>query len=131
MTTGASQRAIVNQYHAELDRLRTARDSGRISDQEYESRVVQIDTWLAARRIVVLADRELVILEATITCPRCSAETVEHMPTNACQFFYRCPACQEMLRPKAGDCCVFCSYADVLCPPRQHGDPCCEQDGSG
>jgi hypothetical protein len=24
-----------------------------------------------------------------------------------------------MLRPKKGDCCVFCSYGSVLCPPIQ------------
>ncbi len=23
------------------------------------------------------------------------------------------------LVPKKGDCCVFCSYADTKCPPRQ------------
>jgi hypothetical protein len=24
-----------------------------------------------------------------------------------------------MLRPAEGDCCVFCTYADVPCPPIQ------------
>ena len=41
------------------------------------------------------------------------------MPTDACEFFYRCAGCGEMLRPLEGDCCVFCSYADVGCPPCQ------------
>ena len=41
------------------------------------------------------------------------------MPSDACQFFYECPECQALLRPKAGDCCVFCSYGDVKCPPVQ------------
>ncbi|MCX8252660.1 MAG: hypothetical protein OTI36_01605 [Beijerinckiaceae bacterium] len=41
------------------------------------------------------------------------------MPTNACQFFYECTGCGSLLRPKAGDCCVFCSYGDVPCPPIQ------------
>jgi len=29
--------------------------------------------------------------------------------------------CGELLRPKSGDCCVFCSYglAPLLCPPIQ------------
>ena len=29
------------------------------------------------------------------------------------------------LKPLAGDCCVFCSYGDVKCPPIQQGDGCC------
>jgi hypothetical protein len=24
-----------------------------------------------------------------------------------------------MLRPRQGDCCVFCSYSDAICPPRR------------
>jgi len=48
------------------------------------------------------------------------------MPTNACQFFYDCAGCGELLRPKAGDCCVFCSYGSVPCPPIQQQKPCCE-----
>jgi hypothetical protein len=24
-----------------------------------------------------------------------------------------------MLRPRQSDCCVFCSYSDQLCPPKQ------------
>ena len=56
---------------------------------------------------------------AIITCPRCGAKTQEDMPTNACQYFYRCPDCDELLRPIPGDCCVFCSYADTVCPSKQ------------
>ena len=40
---------------------------------------------------------------------------------SACQFFYACSSCDTRLRPKDGDCCVFCSYADVPCPPKQAG----------
>ena len=59
------------------------------------------------------------ILAATITCPICSTQHLEQMPNDACQFFYICTGCGTRLRPKAGDCCVFCSYADVPCPPKQ------------
>jgi hypothetical protein len=38
-------------------------------------------------------------------------------PTAACQFFYECVNCKTLLRPKSGDCCVFCSYGSVKCPP--------------
>ena len=56
---------------------------------------------------------------ARLTCPRCGAVQEAEMPTDACQFFWDCPRCGTTLRPKAGDCCVFCSYADVRCPPQQ------------
>ena len=54
-----------------------------------------------------------------LTCPKCSREQSVVMPTNACQHFYKCINCGEMLKPKEGDCCVFCSYADNRCPPKQ------------
>jgi hypothetical protein len=41
------------------------------------------------------------------------------MPVDSCLYFYACEACRALLRPKPGDCCVFCSYADSVCPPRQ------------
>ncbi len=59
------------------------------------------------------------ILESTISCPDCGAARTETMPTDACQFFYDCTGCGALLRPKPGDCCVFCSYGDVPCPPVQ------------
>ncbi|MPZ41264.1 MAG: hypothetical protein GEU95_25110 [Rhizobiales bacterium] len=59
------------------------------------------------------------MLQSTITCPQCATARAETMPTNACRFFYRCTSCGTMLRPKPGDCCVFCSYGSVPCPPIQ------------
>jgi len=41
------------------------------------------------------------------------------MPTDACQWFYECENCKTVLRPEAGDCCVFCSYGTNKCPPIQ------------
>jgi len=41
------------------------------------------------------------------------------MPTDSCRFFYDCKGCGAVLKPKPGDCCVFCSYGDVRCPPVQ------------
>ncbi len=65
------------------------------------------------------------ILQSTLTCPNCGFKKTETMPTDACQFFYECENCRTRLRPKPGDCCVFCSYADVKCPPMQQGNGCC------
>lgn len=56
---------------------------------------------------------------STLTCPECGQQTTETMPIDACQFFFVCPQCGTKLRPKAGDCCVFCSYGTVPCPPKQ------------
>ncbi len=58
-------------------------------------------------------------LESAITCPHCGVRKIETMPTNACLFFYECTGCGVRLKPKAGDCCVFCSYGTVKCPPKQ------------
>lgn len=46
------------------------------------------------------------------------------MPTDACLHFYDCPRCKMRLKPKTGDCCVFCSYGTVKCPPQQQANPC-------
>jgi hypothetical protein len=48
------------------------------------------------------------------------------MPTDACQFFYDCKGCGERLKPLPGDCCVFCSFGTVPCPPvQENGKGCC------
>lgn len=66
------------------------------------------------------------VLACTITCPECGHARTEEMPVDACTRFYECTACGVLLKPKPGDCCVFCSYGDVVCPPRQQaGAQCC------
>jgi len=69
-----------------------------------------------------------VILESTLVCPECGFRKTEQMPTDACLWFYECQGCHSLLKPKTGDCCVFCSYGSVACPPIQlHGkhSGCC------
>lgn len=58
-------------------------------------------------------------VRSIITCPHCGHQANEIMPTDACVGFYPCKGCGLMLRPKYGDCCVFCSYGSVPCPPIQ------------
>ena len=65
------------------------------------------------------------VLESTLTCPRCGHASVETMPTDACLFFHVCRGCGERLKPKPGDCCVFCSYGSIACPPVQAQRGCC------
>lgn len=64
-----------------------------------------------------------IVLESVLTCPHCGFAKQETMPTDACQFLYECAACKTLLRPNAGECCVFCSHGSVKCPPVQqrHG----------
>ncbi|HIL20425.1 MAG TPA: hypothetical protein EYG22_02295 [Candidatus Thioglobus sp.] len=60
-----------------------------------------------------------------ITCPECGFYVEEEMPTDACQFFYECKSCKVLLKPLSGDCCVYCSYGSVPCPPIQEDKSCC------
>ncbi len=63
--------------------------------------------------------------KSTICCPDCGFKKEEQMPADACQFFYKCEHCNTILKPRPGDCCVYCSYGTVPCPPIQ------ENKGSG
>ncbi len=63
------------------------------------------------------------VLHSTLTCPECGHVKSEEMPTDACQWFYECEGCCTVLRPKPGDCCVFCSFGSKPCPPIQAGSP--------
>lgn len=66
-----------------------------------------------------------IITESVITCPHCGHQQAEKMPVDACQYFYTCKSCGKILKPKTGDCCVFCSYGNVPCPPVQKDKHCC------
>ena len=65
------------------------------------------------------------ILRSVLTCPHCGHAKHEDMPVDACQFFYECESCTTLLRPIPGDCCVFCSFGSVKCPPVQLEGQCC------
>lgn len=54
-----------------------------------------------------------------ITCPKCGHKKVEILPTEVCQLVYKCEKCGEVMHPKDGDCCVFCTYGDHKCPSKQ------------
>lgn len=60
-----------------------------------------------------------IVLESVLTCPSCGFAKTETMPIDACQFYYECQNCKGLLRPRPGECCVFCSYGSVSCPPVQ------------
>lgn len=64
-------------------------------------------------------------LQSVLTCPSCGFAKGETMPTDACLFFYDCTRCGARLKPRPGDCCVFCSFGSVKCPPVQARKYCC------
>lgn len=71
------------------------------------------------------------ILQSILTCPHCGHVETLTMPTDACVFFHECAACHAIIRPKAGDCCVFCSFGSEVCPPMQGGTHnCCGPDAA-
>ncbi|HAJ91526.1 MAG TPA: hypothetical protein DCO71_02705 [Gammaproteobacteria bacterium] len=74
-----------------------------------------------------------VILQSTIICPECGHRETETMPTDKCQYYYECKGYGVILRPKQGDCCVYCSFGLMPCPPIQEArqndngsTSCCE-----
>lgn len=66
-----------------------------------------------------------IVSTSTIACPVCGFRKEETMPTDACQYFYQCEGCSNIIKPKKGDCCVYCSYGDTPCPPVQQEIKCC------
>jgi len=65
-----------------------------------------------------------VIIESELTCPECGFKEILTMPTDACIWFHECASCHALLEPLKGDCCVFCSYGSVPCPPIQDQRAC-------
>jgi hypothetical protein len=62
--------------------------------------------------------------KSVITGPECGWSETAAMPIDACQIVYERRGCGAVLRPKAGDYCVFWSFGSVPCPPiqRERGD---------
>jgi hypothetical protein len=96
--------------------------SGRIIDSSFETRFRELGHgWTPVSEVYV----QSLILQSTLTCPHCGHASVETMPTAACIYFHECAQCRVLLRPKPGDCCVFCSYGSIKCPPVQAERGCC------
>lgn len=54
-----------------------------------------------------------------ITCPLCGHNEEENIPDIGCMYFYECKKCHERIKSLLWDCCVFCSYGDIKCIPKQ------------
>ena len=70
-------------------------------------------------------------LQSEISCPKCAHKSLEDMPETACVYFYECRGCGALLQPLEGDCCVFCSFGSVKCPPMQSSAGCCTRPSGG
>ena len=113
----SSHRIIVKVYPVRAATMKLMQNAGCVLKSD-------ADRWLSQRSGAKLISVRKLELESEITCPHCACSKVESMPTNACQFFYDCTGCGALLKPLPGDCCVFCSYGSVKCPPIQAGDCC-------
>ncbi len=57
--------------------------------------------------------------DSRITCPGCKAHDTVTMPVDECVTDWACPACGHGLSASGDDCCVFCAFGTVECPPQQ------------
>ncbi len=87
----------------------------------YQNRVYSSNKLACCMPEIIEAD-----LKSVLTCPACKHSKEEIMPTDACQYFYECENCKVLLKPKSGDCCVYCSYGSNPCPPKQSDMNCCK-----
>jgi len=58
-----------------------------------------------------------VVLQSIIACPGCDRSREASMPTMRASI-YEYSRCKTLLRPKAGDCCVFYPTAPLSADPR-------------
>jgi mercuric ion transport protein len=88
--------------------------------------IVSIWNMVSPPQSCTSVSNKVIINKSLMTCPYCRHQKTEDMPTDACLWFYECENCKTLLIPKKGDCCVFCSYGDIKCPPMQRPESCCE-----
>ena len=70
-------------------------------------------------------------LRSSLHCPYCGKEEELTMPENACVIMRPCSGCGRMMRAQPGDCCVFCSYGSLPCPPVQQHRRCGNEPEDG
>lgn len=76
-----------------------------------------LEEWNALQDALEVSDEELA--RQALGAPG------EEIPTGACLFFHGCAECGFLIAPKAGDCCVSCSYGSVQFPPVRESGGCC------
>jgi len=98
--------------HIKENRLMLFGDSGSVVNaiplQTYLNRFVHSSNMHPPIRCISMF--------SNLSCPECGYSESIEMPDDQCIFFHECGGCKTILRPKEGDCCVFCSYGDIACP---------------
>ncbi|WP_257284425.1 GDCCVxC domain-containing (seleno)protein [Endozoicomonas sp. SESOKO1] len=69
--------------------------------------------------------KHALVSTSIITCPDCMHHAIETMPLDACVYLYECRNCQKLITPQQGDCCVFCSHGNQICPTSQRDKKAC------
>lgn len=61
-----------------------------------------------------------IITKAILQCPLCSSKYIEKMAFKNKQLSSRCVFCNTVFEIiNKSECCVYCSYSNVLCPEKQ------------
>ena len=68
---------------------------------------------------MLIEDLSIIIYRNTLCCPNCNHTQSEDMPALDKTRFYQCEDCNEIVKARESDCCVYCSYGEVKCPPTQ------------
>ncbi|ADV50273.1 hypothetical protein Celal_2998 [Cellulophaga algicola DSM 14237] len=58
--------------------------------------------------------------EAVLNCPVCGSKYKQKMPQIGKHINSKCVSCNTVFGiNNTNDCCVYCTYSDVLCPKTQ------------
>ena len=57
-------------------------------------------------------------MNSKFKCPYCDQEQIADMGFDSCLYFWKCKDCEKIIKPLEGDCCVFCSYGETKCLPK-------------
>jgi hypothetical protein len=55
------------------------------------------------------------LTQATLTCPHCQATEIILVDASDSKQFHQCMHCHRPYGVSKNDCCILCSYGDVLC----------------
>jgi hypothetical protein len=99
-----------------------------LKDVFYNRQLAILTVWEEIKKtskFALMLVKKTINLESVVICPKCGHQKSETMATDSCLYFYQCENCLANLKPLPGDCCIFCSYGSVKCPPIQAGESCC------
>ena len=57
---------------------------------------------------------EKLMKTAKVKCPSCGHFDRLNIPRKGCLEFYECSSCHEIIASKQNECCVICSYSNII-----------------